>query len=94
MAADLAGAIRRKFLLSASEEYYKPYIKWWNEIYNEGLIDPELFIMKNDQYSAKAATVSTLFSTPVSGVHWMQRRSSEKSADTVGGLFLSSILLI
>lgn len=47
--------LEESFFLSASEEFYKPYIKWWNEMYNEGLIDPELFIMKNDQYNAKAA---------------------------------------
>jgi ABC-type glycerol-3-phosphate transport system substrate-binding protein len=32
---------------------YKAYMKWWNDLYNEGLIDPEMFVMKNDQFNAK-----------------------------------------
>ncbi len=27
--------------------------RWFNKIYNEGLLDPEMFIMKNDQFYAK-----------------------------------------
>jgi hypothetical protein len=29
-------------------------MRWWNKLYNEGLLDPEIFVMKNDQYFAKA----------------------------------------
>jgi hypothetical protein len=32
---------------------YKAYMAWWNRCYNEGLLDPEIFVMKNDQFSAK-----------------------------------------
>jgi putative aldouronate transport system substrate-binding protein len=32
---------------------YKEYMKWWNKLYNEQLVDPELFVMKNDQFNAK-----------------------------------------
>jgi len=32
---------------------YKAYMAWWNKLYNEGLIDPEMFVMKNDQFNAK-----------------------------------------
>lgn len=56
------------FFLAASEEYFKPYITWWNKIYNDGLIDPEMFIMKNDQYSAKAANGEyALFNISIGG---------------------------
>ena len=41
------------FYLRASEDY-REYLRWWNKLYNEGLVDPEIFIMKNDQYNAKA----------------------------------------
>jgi len=33
---------------------YGEYLRWWNKLYNEGLMDPEIFVMKNDQYFAKA----------------------------------------
>ena len=29
--------------------------RWYNKMYNEGLLDPEMFIMKNDQFYAKVA---------------------------------------
>ncbi len=32
---------------------YGSYLRWWNKLYNEGLLDPEIFVMKNDQYFAK-----------------------------------------
>ncbi len=32
---------------------YGVYLRWWNKLYNEGLLDPEIFVMKNDQYFAK-----------------------------------------
>jgi putative aldouronate transport system substrate-binding protein len=32
---------------------YKAYMAWWNKCYNEGLLDPEMFVMKNDQFNAK-----------------------------------------
>jgi hypothetical protein len=32
---------------------YGDYLRWWNKLYNEGLLDPEIFVMKNDQYFAK-----------------------------------------
>jgi hypothetical protein len=32
---------------------YGEYLRWWNKLYNEGLMDPEIFVMKNDQYFAK-----------------------------------------
>ena len=32
---------------------YKAYMAWWNKCYNEGLLDPEIFVMKNDQFNAK-----------------------------------------
>lgn len=32
---------------------YGRYLRWWNKLYNEGLLDPEIFVMKNDQYFAK-----------------------------------------
>lgn len=38
-----------------TSDTYKNYMKWWNKLYNEKLVDPELFVMKNDQYTAKMA---------------------------------------
>jgi len=32
---------------------YGEYLRWWNKLYNEGMLDPEIFVMKNDQYFAK-----------------------------------------
>jgi ABC-type glycerol-3-phosphate transport system substrate-binding protein len=32
---------------------YKEYMKWWNKLYNEGLVDPEMFVMKNSQFNSK-----------------------------------------
>jgi hypothetical protein len=32
---------------------YKEQLRWFNKMYNAGLMDPEIFIMKNDQYLAK-----------------------------------------
>ncbi len=34
----------------------KEYFKWLNKMYNEGLIDPEAFTQKNDQYLAKISS--------------------------------------
>jgi ABC-type glycerol-3-phosphate transport system substrate-binding protein len=34
---------------------FKEQVRWFNKMYNAGLMDPEIFIMKNDQYSAKVA---------------------------------------
>ncbi len=34
----------------------KEYFKWLNHMYNSGLIDPESFIQKYDQYKAKIAS--------------------------------------
>ncbi len=60
--------LEESFYVSVSEKYYKPYIQWWNKIYNDGLIDPEMFIMKNDQYSAKAANGEyAIFNTSIGG---------------------------
>jgi hypothetical protein len=40
------------FFLRSSPDYGR-YLRWWNKLYNEGLLDPEIFVMKNDQYFAK-----------------------------------------
>lgn len=45
---------QRSFFRRTSEEYMKPYLYWLNRMYNEGMMDPEIFIMKDDQYRAKA----------------------------------------
>jgi ABC-type glycerol-3-phosphate transport system substrate-binding protein len=42
----------RTFLPKLTPQY-KEYMRWWNRLYNEGLIDPEMFVMKNDQFNAK-----------------------------------------
>ncbi|SER49008.1 carbohydrate ABC transporter substrate-binding protein, CUT1 family [Gracilibacillus ureilyticus] len=34
----------------------KEVFKWWNEMNSEGLIDPEMFVQKNDQFEAKLAS--------------------------------------
>ncbi|MEN1988389.1 extracellular solute-binding protein [Paenibacillus hubeiensis] len=34
----------------------KEYFKWLNHMYNTGLLDPESFVQKNDQYQAKIAS--------------------------------------
>ncbi len=34
---------------------FKEQLRWINKMYNAGLMDPEIFIMKNDQYFAKVA---------------------------------------
>jgi len=34
---------------------FKEQLRWLNKMYNAGLMDPEIFIMKNDQYLAKVA---------------------------------------
>jgi len=33
---------------------FKEYLRAYNEWYNDGLLDPEIFVMKDDQYQAKA----------------------------------------
>ena len=67
------------FYLRYSEEYYKPYIQWWNTLYNDGLIDPEIFIMKNDQYSAKAANGEyAVFNTSIPGALTAARELGEE----------------
>ena len=33
---------------------FKEYVQWFNKLFNEGLIDPEAWIMKSDQVDAKA----------------------------------------
>lgn len=40
------------FFLRTSPEYLE-YLRWWNRLYNEGLLDPELFVMKDDQFNTK-----------------------------------------
>ena len=35
-------------------ETFREYLRWWNKAYTENLLDPEIFIMKDDQYRAKA----------------------------------------
>jgi hypothetical protein len=40
------------FFIRASAEY-REYLRWWNTLYNEGLLDPEIFVMKDDQYRTK-----------------------------------------
>jgi hypothetical protein len=40
------------FFIRWSPEY-REYLRWWNSLYNEGLLDPEIFVMKNDQYYSK-----------------------------------------
>jgi hypothetical protein len=42
----------KTFLPKLTPEY-KEYMNWWNKLYNEGLVDPELFVMKNSQFFAK-----------------------------------------
>jgi len=37
-----------------SSDEFKNYLKIVNEWYNDGLLDPEIFVMKDDQYQAKA----------------------------------------
>ncbi len=38
------------------KEGNKAYFKWLNKMYNEGLLDPESFVQKYDQYQAKIAS--------------------------------------
>jgi len=45
--------LKDSFFLRTSD-YMKDYVKWFNKLYTEELLDPEIFIMKNDQYKAKA----------------------------------------
>jgi putative aldouronate transport system substrate-binding protein len=35
---------------------HRPFYKWMNEMYNEGLVDPEAFTQTKDQFEAKAAS--------------------------------------
>lgn len=35
---------------------HRPFYKWMNEMYNDGLIDPEAFTQTQDQFEAKAAS--------------------------------------
>jgi len=42
----------RSTLIEFTPEY-KEYWRWWNRLYNEGLLDPEMFVMKDDQFRAK-----------------------------------------
>jgi ABC-type glycerol-3-phosphate transport system substrate-binding protein len=42
-----------KTVLPKISPEYKEYMKWWNKLYNEGLVDPEMFVMKNSQFNAK-----------------------------------------
>lgn len=37
-----------------NKDEFKQALKVWNTWYNEGLLDPEIFVMKDDQYQAKA----------------------------------------
>lgn len=39
------------FLRTCAE--YGDYLRWWNRLYNEGLLDPEIFVMKDDQFNTK-----------------------------------------
>jgi len=39
-----------------TSQYYKDLFIWMNKCYKEGLLDPEIFIMKDDQYGAKAVS--------------------------------------
>ena len=40
------------FFLEVSPAYHD-YLQWWNDIYNAGLLDEELFVMKDDQMMQK-----------------------------------------
>jgi len=42
-----------KTVLPKLSPEYKEYMRWWNRLYNEGLVDQEMFVMKNDQFFAK-----------------------------------------
>lgn len=71
--------LEESFFLSTSDEYFKPYIQWWNKIYNDGLIDPEMFIMKNDQYAAKASNGEyAIFNTSIGGALQSARELGEE----------------
>jgi putative aldouronate transport system substrate-binding protein len=35
---------------------HKPFYRWMNQMYNEGLVDPEAFTQTKDQFEAKAAS--------------------------------------
>ncbi len=43
-----------------TREEEKEYFRWLNHMYNEGLLDPESFTQKYDQYKAKIASGRTL----------------------------------
>lgn len=45
----------KKVELAATQSYYKNYLKWYNKMYNEGLIDPESFTENYDAYASKVA---------------------------------------
>jgi len=34
---------------------YRAYLQWWCKLYNEGLLDPDIFVMSNEQLAAKQA---------------------------------------
>lgn len=45
-----------KVELALQQPYMKEYIRWYNKMYNEGLIDPESFTQNYDTYLSKIAT--------------------------------------
>ncbi len=45
--------------LYETSENYKAYLKYWNTLYEEGLLDPEFFTMSTDQYKEKLDTYGT-----------------------------------
>lgn len=42
--------------LAYRQDFFKEYIRWYNKLYNDGLIDPESFTQNYDTYLAKVAT--------------------------------------
>jgi putative aldouronate transport system substrate-binding protein len=44
-----------KFIVAATQPWYKEYMRWMNHMYSDGLIDPESFTQDFDTYLAKIA---------------------------------------
>lgn len=42
--------------LAYRQDFFREYIRWYNKMYNDGLIDPESFTQNYDTYLAKVAT--------------------------------------
>ena len=58
------------------QDGYKDYIKWTNQLYTEGLLDPELFTQDHNQYMSKRTSdylgaYLTNGPTDVAGIEWI-----------------------